>query len=149
MKKIVALLILATAACDSTAPERDDVVEMEVAFLTALIQAEPMPGAAAYCLTNGLWASRRNASEDVIAEMRRIYPNVQPGLNCVSDQTSTTFNGQPARTYHIESLNRTGINAKMVGFYRQNAIEGAYYEGQFELQTFRWFLRSFEMTGVW
>ena len=150
MKKVLSLLLLAAAACgDSVAPERDEVVQMEVDFLTALIQAEPFPTTATYCLTNGLWASRRNASDDVIAEMRKTYPNVQPGLSCVSDQTSTTYNGQPARTYHIESLNRTNLNARMVGYYRQNAIQGAYYEGEFELQTFRWILRNFRLTAVW
>jgi hypothetical protein len=150
VKKILSLLLLTAAACGETiAPERDEIVQMEVDFLTRLIQAEPFPTASAYCLTNGLWANRQNASEDVITEMRKTFPNVQPGLSCLSDQTSTTFNGQPARTYHIESLNRTGLNAKMVGYYRQNAIQGAYYEGEFELQTFRWVLRNFRMTGVW
>jgi hypothetical protein len=151
MKKLLLLLLLSAVACSDRAvgPERTDTDAIQVAYLAELIEAEPFAAAAAYCISTGPWASRVDPSDDVLNDLRRLFGKTQPGSKCVSDITSTTYNGEPARTYHVESITRSENVATAVGFYRQNALEGAYYEARLEKQGSFWVVTGFEMTAVW
>jgi hypothetical protein len=153
MKKTLLLLFafLTIAGCEDRVigPERTDQDAILVAYFAQLMAEEPFPAGVAYCVSTGTWANRQDPTEEVIADLRRLYGKVQPGSGCLSTQTATTYNGEPARSYHVESAVVQGNVATAVGFYRQNASDGAYYTGHLEKQGALWVVTSFEQTGVW
>lgn len=150
-KQFVFLLALAAAGCEDRVigPERSDADAIQVAYFAELMAEEPFPAGTAYCVSTGTWAERQDPSQDVLSDLRRVFGKVQPASACVSDNSGSTYNAEPARSYHIDSVAQQGIVATVVGFYRQNALEGAYYTAHLEKQETFWVITDFEMTGVW
>ena len=148
----IAFLAISAAACEDrvVGPERSDSDAIQVAYFAQLMAEEPFPAGVAYCVSVGpTWAERQDPSDDVVNDLRRLFGKVQPGSACVSDVSGSTYNGDPARSYHIESVLPEGNVASAVGFYRQNGLEGAYYAAQLEKQGSLWVITDFDLTGVW
>jgi hypothetical protein len=129
-------------------PERSDQDAIQVAYFAQLMAEAPFPAGDAYCVSIGTWDARQNPSDDVVNDLQRLFGKVRPGSECVSDAASTTYNGNPARSYHIESFVPEQHVATVTGFYRQNAAQGAYYSAHLEKQGSLWVVTDFDQTGV-
>ena len=151
MRKLcIVLIALAAAACEDRAigPERSDQDAIQVAYFAQLMAEAPFPAGEAYCVSIGQWESRQNPSDDVVNDLQRLFGKVRRASECVSTETSTTFNGNPARSYHIQTVLPEGNVATATGFYRQNAAQGAYYTAHLEKQGSLWVVMDFDQTGV-
>jgi hypothetical protein len=151
MKKLSILLIaVAAAACEDrvVGPERSDLDAIQTAFFAQLMAEEPFPAGAAYCVSVGTWAERQNPSDDVVNDLQSLFGKVRRASECVSEPASTTYNGDPARSYHVESVLQEGIVATASGLYRQSDAVGAYYTAHLEKQGSLWVIDDFIQTAV-
>jgi hypothetical protein len=150
MRYTIFLAALLAVACseDTSGPEANATDAIHVAYFAELIETEPWNGAAAYCISTGTWASRIDPTEDVLAELRLLFGKVQPASACQSDLQGTTYNGELARSYHIDSVVQSGSSATVEGFYRQHALDAGGYRAQLQQQGDRWVVLSFQATWI-
>lgn len=150
MKKLACFLLVFAAACsdDPVAPDLTDTEAIQIAYFAELIEAEPWSAAAAYCVSTGTWENRQDPTDAVLSDLRRLFGKIQPASLCVSNTQGTTYNGELARSYHIESIAISGNTATVAGFYRQHALDGAGYEAQVQKQSRLWVVVAFQMTWV-
>lgn len=142
------LILLLLAACSDTAgPELADDDAIHVAFFAELITTAPSSSVAAYCISHGDWAQRQDPSEDVLDNLRDLFGKVQPGSACEYSAEATTYDGEPARAYHINSVDRTGRVADVTGFYRDNDANMTGYQGHLEKQGSNWVVVDFNPIG--
>jgi hypothetical protein len=145
---LIGLAALALACQDPTDVLNNDQDEIQVAYFAELIEAEPWTPAAAYCVSTGTWANRVDPSEDVLTELRLLFGKIQPASACQSDLQGTTYNGDLARSYHIDTITQTGESAIVEGFYRQHALDAGGYRAQLQKQGSQWVVITFEMTWI-
>ncbi|HET9439098.1 MAG TPA: hypothetical protein VFO52_02960 [Longimicrobiales bacterium] len=146
MKKLWLVVILILSACsERVGPERSDDDAIQIAFFAELIDRHPSESASAYCVSHGAWENRQDPASDVLTDLRSLFGKVQPGSACVVTETDITFEGNPARAYHIDSVVRTGNTATVTGFYRQGATIGATYQAELEQQGSFWVVASMEL----
>jgi hypothetical protein len=141
MKKLLcAIIILSAAACRDlvTFPDRSDQDAIQVAFFSELIEVEPATDAEAYCVSVGSWPNRQDPSEAVIGDLRRVFGIVEPDSDCVVTDQGTTFEGNLAGSYHIDSITETGNTATVVGFLRISSMASVAYQGRVEKQGNLW-----------
>ena len=141
MKKLIcAIIILSAAACRDfvTFPDRSDQDAIQIAFFSELIETEPAEDAEAYCVSVGPWTNRQDPSEDVIGDLRRVFGIVEPASDCVVTDQGTTFEGNRAGSYHIDSITQTGITATVVGYLRISAMASVAYHARVEKQGSLW-----------
>ncbi|HEY0674431.1 MAG TPA: hypothetical protein VGD27_19300 [Longimicrobiales bacterium] len=143
MKKLWLVMILILSACsERVGPERSDDDAIQIAFFAELIDRHPSSSAAAYCISTGAWENRLDPGSDVLTDLRSLFGKVQLASACVVTETAITFEGNPARAYHIDSVVRTDNTATVTGFYRQGATIGATYQAGLEKQGSLWVVAS-------
>jgi hypothetical protein len=141
MKKMIcAIIILSAAACRDlvTFPDRSDQDAIQIAFFSELMEVEPADNAEAYCVSVGPWTNRQDPSDDVIGDLREVFGIVEPASACVVTDQGTTFEGDPAGSYHIESITQTGVTATVVGYLRISSMASVAYEARIEKQGALW-----------
>jgi hypothetical protein len=143
------ILLAGFIACESetVAPPASDEQALQVAFFRALFEIEPWTGAAAYCVSTGTWTERKDPDATVIVELQGDGPMVVGASACAVGMLGATYNGQPARSYHIETIEQSGNEATIEGFYRQAAIDGGGYRCTALKNAASWTIR--ECTQTW
>jgi hypothetical protein len=146
---MTALVLIGCMACESetVAPPASDEQALQVAYFRALFEIEPWTGAAAYCVSTGTWVERKDPDATVIVELQGDGPLVVGSSACAVGTLGATYNGQPARSYHIDRIEQAGNEATIEGFYRQAAIDGGGYRCTALKNAASWTIR--ECTQTW
>lgn len=150
MRNILVALAVFALACndDPIDPDIDDQDAIQIAYFAELIETEPWTSAAAYCISTGTWENKVDPSDEVLGELRLLFGKIQPASLCQSNLQGTTYNGELARSYHIDTITVTGQTATVDGYYRQHGLDAGGYRAQLQKQGNLWVVLTFEMTWV-
>jgi hypothetical protein len=140
------LLLLGTGCNDRVvAPDvTTDEEAIHIAFFAELISEAPSTQAEAYCLSLGDWPNRQDPTDDVIADLRNLFGNVEPASTCVYAAAAITFDGDPARAYHLDPFTVVGQTADVTGFWADSDTERDSYMAHIEKQGDFWVVTQFE-----
>jgi hypothetical protein len=141
MKKSIWTLIILAAGCRDrvTFPDRSDADAIQVAFFAELIEAEPAENASAYCVSVGSsWENRTDPSNNVVGDLRAIFGIVERASTCVTTDQGTTFEGDPAGSYHLDNIIQTANTATATGYLRINATASVVYQARLARQGEQW-----------